>query len=237
MADAEPILEARGVRKVYEQGQVRTTVLHGVDFALAPGELIAVLGPSGSGKSTLLNILGLMDEATEGEVLVNGRPAGKLSEEERCRLRNERLGFVFQFDSLLPEFTVLENVSFPGRIAIARTGGHLEEIEASAMRHLERLGLGKHAQKFPQQLSGGERQRAAIARALLNSPSALLADEPTGNLDRQNGELVFSTLREQAESLGVAVMLVTHNEEAARFASRTVHLLDGRINKIGVHRP
>lgn len=230
------VLEGRGLTKVYRQGAVETPVLHGVDFALTSGELVAVLGPSGSGKSTLLNILGLMDEASAGTVTIDGRDVSKLTEEERSRLRNERLGFVFQFDSLLPEFTVLENVTMPGRIALARAGGRLHEIEAAAARGLERLGLAKHLHKFPQQLSGGERQRAAIARALLNSPAALLADEPTGNLDRSNGELVFSTLREQAESLGVAVMLVTHNEEAARYASRTVHLLDGRLNELGVSK-
>ena len=231
----EPILEARGVTKVYQEEEVQTHVLRGVDFSISAGEFVALLGPSGSGKSTLLNIFGLMDEPTAGEVLVQGRLPRKLDETERARLRNERLGFVFQFDSLLHEFTVLENVTLPARIGLGRLDGRLAEVEARARQGLERLGLGALAHRFPQQLSGGERQRAAIARALINSPAAVLADEPTGNLDRSNGELVFSALREQAESLHVAVLLVTHNEEASRFASRTIHLLDGRLTETGVH--
>ncbi|MBI4424168.1 MAG: ABC transporter ATP-binding protein [Elusimicrobia bacterium] len=230
----EIVLETRTLAKAYRQGEVVVPVLRGIDFAVAAGEFVAILGPSGSGKSTLLNMLGLMDAPSSGEVLIGGRAAGPLSEEERCRLRNEKLGFVFQFDSLLPEFTVLENVTMPGRIALAARGGRLPDLEDSARRGLERLGLGPLTGRFPRQLSGGERQRAAIARALLNAPAAILADEPTGNLDRSNGELVFSTLREQAETRGVAVVMVTHNEEAARFASRSVHLLDGRVQVAGV---
>ncbi|MBI4347734.1 MAG: ABC transporter ATP-binding protein [Elusimicrobia bacterium] len=230
MGDA--ILEVQGVTKSYRQGPIETPVLRGIDFAVSPGEIIAVLGPSGSGKSTLLNILGLMDAPTAGTVRVGGRRAHDLDPEERAHVRNEKLGFVFQFDSLLPEFTVLENVTMPGRIRAGTSSAG--ELEARARASLESLGIAKLAGRFPQQLSGGERQRAAIARALLNSPSAILADEPTGNLDRSNGELVFSSLREQAESSGVAVVLVTHNEEAARFASRTVHILDGRLNETSV---
>ncbi|MBI5202263.1 MAG: ABC transporter ATP-binding protein [Elusimicrobia bacterium] len=222
---AEPILEVRGVAKSYKQGQIETQVLRGVDFAAYPGELIAVLGPSGSGKSTLLNIMALLDEPTSGDVMVGGRRANSLESGERAHLRNHKLGFVFQFDSLLPEFTVLENVSMPGRILGA------PDLDARALKQLERLNIARLAERFPQQLSGGERQRVAIARALFNSPSALLADEPTGNLDRSNGELVFSSLREQAESSSVAIVLVTHNEEAARFASRTVHILDGKLSE------
>ena len=231
---AEAILEVRGVVKSYRQGQVETQVLRGIDFAAYPGELIAVLGPSGSGKSTLLNIMALLDEPTAGTVLVGGRRADDLDVTERARVRNERLGFIFQFDSLLPEFTVLENVAMPGLILAASKPQSAADLSARALKQLERLNVGRLAERFPQQLSGGERQRVAIARALLNSPSALLADEPTGNLDRSNGELVFSSLREQAESSGVAVVLVPHNEEAARFASRTVHILDGRLTETPV---
>ncbi len=233
MADpALPILQAQGVSKSYRQGAGELAVLRGVDFSVRAGEFVAVLGPSGSGKSTLLHLLGLMDRPSVGEVFLHGRPSSAAGEEERAFWRRSSLGFVFQFDSLLPEFTVLENVAMPGRIARRETAA-LPGLEKRARELLERVGIADLAERFPQQLSGGERQRAAVARAMLLEPAAILADEPTGNLDRPNGELVFNTLRDLAGDSGVAVVVVTHNEEACRLASRTVHLVDGRIGNGG----
>lgn len=225
---AETVLEARGLGKAYGAGDARSEVLKGLDFSVRAGEFIAVLGPSGSGKSTLLNLLGLMDRPTAGEVLVAGVSAGGLPEDRRAALRNRHAGFVFQFDALMHEFTVLENVLMPARIAAA-SGRPVEGAEARALELLDVLGVGHLARRFPAGLSGGERQRAALARALLNRPSALLADEPTGNLDRPNAELVFSRLKELAARYGVAVVMVTHNEDAVGYASRTVRLRDGRL--------
>ena len=224
----EVVLEARGLSKGYGEGAARTEVLRGVDLTVRAGEFLAVLGPSGSGKSTLLNLLGLMDRPTGGEVLVGGRPAAAMPEDDRAALRNKHVGFVFQFDALMPEFTVLENVLMPGRIAAAG-GGSMAGLEAKAAELLGVLGIGALAERFPAGLSGGERQRAALARALLNGPGTLLADEPTGNLDRPNAELVFSRLKELAGRFGVAVVMVTHNEDAVRYATRTVRLRDGHL--------
>jgi lipoprotein-releasing system ATP-binding protein len=222
------VLEARGLSKGYGEGAARTEVLRGVDLTVRAGELLAILGPSGSGKSTLLNLLGLMDRPSGGEVLVGGRPAAAMPEDDRAALRNKHVGFVFQFDALMPEFTVLENVLMPGRIAGA-SGEGLKALETRAAELLGVLGIAPLAGRFPAGLSGGERQRAALARALLNSPGTLLADEPTGNLDRPNAELVFSRLKELAGRYGVAVVMVTHNEDAVGYASRTVRLRDGRL--------
>jgi len=224
----ETVLEARGLSKGYGEGAARTEVLRGVDLTVRAGEFLAILGPSGSGKSTLLNLLGLMDRPSGGEVLVGGRPAAAMPEDDRAALRNKNVGFVFQFDALMPEFTVLENVLMPGRIAAA-SGGSMDGLNERALELLGVLGIAPLAGRFPAGLSGGERQRAALARALLNSPGALLADEPTGNLDRPNAELVFSRLKELAGRFGVAVVMVTHNEDAVGYASRTVRLRDGRL--------
>ncbi len=232
MASGEPALEARGLVKSYGRGKAAVEVLRGLDLALRSGELAVLLGPSGSGKSTLLNLLGLMDSPDSGEIRLCGRPASRLGQEERSRLRNERLGFVFQFDSLLPEFTVLENVTMPARIARAAGGsGSLAEAEARALELLSRLGLRHLRERLPHQVSGGERQRAALCRALINRPSALLADEPTGNLDKRNGELVFKDLKDLAEGQNVAVLVVTHNEAARAFAGRVLRMAEGKISE------
>ena len=229
----EPVLEARGLRKTYGSGESAVTVLNGLDLAIAAGEYVAVLGPSGCGKSTLLNVLGLMDVPDAGEVFFSGRPTSRMDEEEKSLLRNESLGFIFQFDSLLPEFTVLENVLMPARVAMARgrTRESLAQAEARALALLRGLGLEGLRDRFPVQTSGGERQRAALCRALVNRPALLLADEPTGNLDRQNGERVFHDLKELADLHGTAVVMVTHNESACRWASRTVRMNDGLITQ------
>lgn len=234
---AEPVVEARGLGKRYAQGDAEVEVLRSVDFTVRPGEFVAILGPSGSGKSTLLNLLGLMDHPSSGEVLLAGTPTGRTKEEERAALRSLHVGFVFQFDALMPEFTILENVLMPARIALAAgrepavAGGKgWAGLEARAMGLLRALDIDRHAGRPPRELSGGERQRAAVARALLNGPGVVLADEPTGNLDRPNAEVVFSKLRKLADDYGVAVVMVTHNESSVGYATRSVHLLDGRLS-------
>jgi ABC-type lipoprotein export system ATPase subunit len=228
---AEPAILVRGITKSYRSGSSTVPVLRGVDMLVNAGEFVAVLGPSGSGKSTLLNMLGLMDRPDEGELSLSGTRAADLDDDGRARLRNERLGFVFQFDSLLPEFTILENVLMPARIALARriTAEPLAKAEARAALLLETLGIAGLRDRFPAQTSGGERQRAAIARALANSPSVILADEPTGNLDRANGSKVFADMKRLARDHGVAVVLVTHDEAEARTADRVLRMDDGLL--------
>ncbi len=226
---AEPAILARGVRKSYGTGPAAVPVLRGVDLTVAAGEFVAVLGPSGSGKSTLLNLLGLMDRPDGGELRLGGDDAAALADDERARLRNSLLGFVFQFDSLLPEFTILENVTMPARIARARglTAAPFAAAESRALELLDSLGIAALRDRFPSQTSGGERQRAAIARALANAPAVVLADEPTGNLDRGNGARVFSDLKRLARERGTAVVLVTHDEAEAQTAGRVLRMDDG----------
>ena len=228
---AEPAVRARGLTKSYGSGAAAVPVLRGVDLEVAAGEFVAILGPSGSGKSTLLNMLGLMDRPDAGELALAGTRAGDLDDDGRSRLRNERLGFVFQFDSLLPEFTILENVLMPARIARARgiATEPLAKAEVRASMLLESLGIAKLRDRFPAQTSGGERQRAAIARALANSPSVILADEPTGNLDQGNGAKVFADMRRMAREHGVSVVLVTHDESEAKTADRVLRMDDGHL--------
>ena len=229
---AEPAILARGLAKSYGSGPAAVPVLRGVDLKVEQGEFVAILGPSGSGKSTLLNMLGLMDRPDAGELLMGGTRAADLDDDARSRLRNERLGFVFQFDSLLPEFTILENVLMPSRIALARglAVEPREKSEARAAALLESLGIAKLRDRFPSQTSGGERQRAAIARALANSPSVILADEPTGNLDRGNGSKVFEDMRRMARERNVSVVLVTHDETEAKTADRVLRMADGLLS-------
>jgi lipoprotein-releasing system ATP-binding protein len=198
-------------------------VLRGVDLEVAAGEFVAVLGPSGSGKSTLLHLLGLMDRFDGGEIVVRGRPASGLGELERARMRSREIGFVFQFDSLLPEFTIAENVLMPARIAAAH-GAPIFDAGDRARFLMESLGIAATKDRFPAQTSGGERQRAAVARALLNKPALLLADEPTGNLDRDNGAKVFADFRRVSKEENVAVVLVTHDEEHAKAADRILRM-------------
>jgi putative ABC transport system ATP-binding protein len=228
---AEPAIVARGVSKTYGHGPAAVSVLRGVDLEIAAGEFVAILGPSGSGKSTMLNLLGLMDRPDSGDLLVRGKRAADLPELERAMTRCAHIGFVFQFDSLLPEFTILENVLMPARLAAAHGVSQepLASATARATRLLDSLGIAKLADRFPAQTSGGERQRATIARALINRPSVILADEPTGNLDRTNGDRVFADFREVARREGAAVVLVTHDETAAQSADRILRMADGKL--------
>jgi lipoprotein-releasing system ATP-binding protein len=220
---ADTLLAAEGVTRRLPEGAV---LVQDVTLAIGAGEFVAITGPSGSGKSSLLYLLGLLDRPTSGRVLLEGRDTASLSTGELAALRLARLGFVFQFHFLLPEFSALDNVLIP----IRRRGAlGAAAAEARAMSLLERLGLAPAARKLPEQLSGGMRQRAAIARALANDPRLLLADEPTGNLDTKNAAAVFDIFAELAATDRRSVIVVTHDADLARRATRRVHLVDGRI--------
>ena len=244
MADGTAVV-ARGIAKSFGSGATAVRVLHSLNYSVIPGNFDLILGPSGSGKSTLLNLLGLMASPDEGEIDFLGRPTRKLDEEARARLRGEALGFVFQFDSLLPEFTMLENVTMPARVLLARGAPQagskaprsLAEADARGRELLERLGLAGLSARLPFEASGGERQRVALCRALINRPAVILADEPTGNLDKQNGELVFKDLKRLADAERVAVVMVTHNESAREFAHRVFHMRDGELSQEGARVP
>jgi lipoprotein-releasing system ATP-binding protein len=222
--DATPLLlEAIGVTRTLPEG---VTLVRDVTLTVGRGEFIAITGPSGSGKSSLLYLLGLLDRPTEGRIALEGRDMAALSDSELARVRLRQLGFVFQFHFLLPEFTALENLLIPIR-RLGRLEGRAAREEA--MRLLASLGLADAAQKLPEQLSGGMRQRVAIARALANSPLLLLADEPTGNLDTKNAAAVFDIFESLAREQGRSVVVVTHDAELARRATRRVHLVDGAL--------
>ncbi len=222
---AAPILEARDVTRILP-GAVPVTLVHDVNLAFAAGEFVAITGPSGSGKSSLLYLLGLLDRPSSGAIWMDGHDTATLSAEELAQRRLAHLGFVFQFHFLLPEFTLLDNVLIPMR-RLARLGR--AEMRDRAAAVLARFELGDHMAKLPDQISGGQRQRAAIARAVANDAAIVLADEPTGNLDRRNGEIVFDIFAELAHRDGHTVIAVTHDAELAARTDRRIRIVDGGI--------
>lgn len=220
-----PVLIVDRAEKVYEGLNRGVAALRGVSFKVYAGDFIALMGPSGCGKSTLLHLVGGMDRATRGSVELDGLRLDSLDEEALARLRRRRIGFIFQFFNLLPTLTLAENVALP----VMLDGASERESRDRTLALLDRVGLSDRATHFPAELSGGEMQRAAVARAIINRPDVVLADEPTGNLDSQNGEQVMRLLADLNRELGVTIILATHSAEAARFTKRTIRMRDGLI--------
>jgi len=222
---SETVLETRGLKRSFVQGDVTIEVLRGVDLTVAPGEIVALLGPSGSGKSTLLQAVGLLEGGFQGSIRLAGEEAAQLDDEGRTRLRRELLGFVYQFHHLLPEFTAVENVVLPQMVR----GAEPDTATTRAKELLGTLGLSKRLDHRPAKLSGGEQQRVAVARALANKPPLILADEPTGNLDEKTADVVFAEFLQLVRGEGSAALVATHNERIAAKMDRVVRLHEGRL--------
>jgi len=228
---SEPILAAEGLVKEYRMGASRLRVLHDVDLTVQAGEFLCILGPSGSGKSTLLHLLGLLDRPTAGRVILEGRDAFDQPKRWRDRMRNSRLGFVFQFYYLMPDLPVLGNTLLPAmiRTPLVAWPAARREQRRRALDVLSRLGLAERATHLPRELSGGERQRAALARALVHEPRILFADEPTGNLDSATGQEIMRVITRLNRRNGLTVVMVTHDGRVAEQAGRVLHLVDGKL--------
>jgi putative ABC transport system ATP-binding protein len=226
------ILQTIALSKIYRTDEVETTALDKVDVNIAAGEFVAIMGPSGCGKSTLLNIIGLLDNPSSGQLLVNGEDVSRYNEKQRATVRKNTLGFVFQSFNLIDELSVRENIELP----LIYTGMKSAERTKRVDEVMQRMNIAHRAKHFPQQLSGGQQQRVAVARAVVNAPKIILADEPTGNLDSLHGEEVMQLLT-QLNKAGTTVVMVTHSLRDAGFAQRTISLLDGRVvtGKAPVH--
>lgn len=221
ITNGENMIELKNIRKSFGTLEV----LKGIDLTIGKGEVVSIVGPSGAGKTTLLQIMGTLDKADSGQVLINGTEVSTLKEKEQAAFRNRQIGFVFQFHQLLPEFTALENVMIPALIAGESSG----EATRKAKEMLEYMGLAGRATHKPAELSGGEKQRVAVARALINRPAVILADEPSGSLDTQNKQELHQLFFELRDKLGQTFVIVTHDEELAKLTDRTIHMKDGRI--------
>lgn len=231
MQAATPMVSIRGVTKAFSNGKERGSklvVLRGVSLDVARGEIVAIVGASGAGKSTLLHIVGALDRPSSGTVSYEGKDIFAMNDDDLAHFRNAHIGFVFQFHHLLPEFTVLENVAMPGLIA----GKTLAEVKYRALALLREVGLGEKTEQKPPKLSGGEAQRVAVARSLMNAPAVVLADEPSGNLDSANAEMLHGLLWEYSRKTGQTFVIVTHNESLAKKADRVVRIADGIVHDI-----
>ncbi len=225
---SEPVLQLKGITRTYLQGESALSVLSDAEFALFPGQSVALVAPSGAGKSTLLHVAGLLERPDAGEVFISGTATSRLSDDARTALRRNTIGFVYQFHHLLPEFSAIENVMLPQMIA----GLPRHKARVRALELLDYLGLAARGKHRPTELSGGEQQRVAIARAVANAPGILLADEPTGNLDPHTADHVFTALETLVEATGLATLVATHSEALAARMTRRVTLNDGSVREM-----
>ena len=221
----EAVLILDNVQRTFSQGGVEVNVLRGVDLTVSRGEIVALLGPSGSGKSTLLHIAGLLEQPSSGRIVIGGQDCSRMDDADRTRVRRDRLGFVYQYHHLLPEFSALENAAMPLRVR-GQGAGQAAETAGALLTH---LGLGHRLDHRPARLSGGEQQRVAIARAVVGKPDLLLADEPTGNLDEKTAEIVFGELTSLVRNSGIGALIATHNLDLARRMDRVVTLHEGKL--------
>jgi len=223
--NSSTILQCQQLSMCYQQGNLDVSVLKGIDLSIKAGERVAIMGASGSGKSTLLHLLGGLEKPTQGNIILDGENLNNISASKLSKLRNRSLGFIYQFHHLLGEFTILENVAMPVLIA----GHSVKEARKKALEMLGKVGLGHRVEHKPGELSGGERQRAAVARALINSPKCVLADEPTGNLDSKTAEQIYQLMLELNQELQVSFLVVTHDLDLAKRMDKVLHMEDGLI--------